>query len=399
MTIGCELLNAAWAAGKLVRPDHTAPNFIDLMQAQVSLAGAPVDLTANGQQLAGLIGQNDHFVFVLADGMGSQLLERLPADSFLRTHCRRELQAVFPATTACATLSMVTGTWPAQHGTPGWWTYLDEHDLSVTTLLFIERFSHQPLTEYGIAPSDLWPLPVLMPQMTHDALLIQPAVFWDSSCSRYMRGGCAGYGYANLAEAADVIIQRIAKAEHPTFTNLYIPDFDTTGHQLGIWSEQAGDVLQGIDAYLEQLAERLAGRARLVITADHGQVDVPVENRLALYDGNPLLELLCVPPTGGHRAASYHVRKSQKARFAEAFTARFGDHIALLSSREAEELEIFGPAPMTLFARRRFGDFISINLESTTLHYYRPDKTPAEDDYGNHCGMSPDEMLVPLILA
>jgi len=396
-----ELFQNAFTSGRAIRPDHTKPNFVSLVRAVAGLAGAPwPDTDVNAHELAGLIGEHDHLVFVLVDGMGTSVLSRLPEDSFLRSHQVREIQSVYPATTACATFSYTTGEHPAQHGTSGWWTYLDKYNISATTLLYIERFGKASLNTHGVTPADLWPLPPLFNRMTHDALLIQPAAFWDSTCSRTMRGMRAGAGYDSLNHAIELITTRIANATGPTYTYLYIPDIDHQGHEHGINSAQATVALYHVNTALGDLAERLSGRARMIVTADHGQIDVATEDNLTITDGDPLLALLRVPPTGGTRTAIFHVKDDCGEAFAEQFTARFGDRIALVAHEEAEAMELFGPAPFSPLARRRFGDYISIALAPVTLKYCEPLKPGEKYEYeiGHHEGMTPEEMLIPVIV-
>lgn len=396
---GMGQLEDAWARGTLHRPDWSTPHFLDLIWALAHQAGVPETPTAHAAALAERIGPADHLIFVWVDALGLNALQRLPADSFLRAHCVQPLQALYPATTSCATISMATGAWPTRHGMLGWWLYLDEFHLSTTVLRFEERASRRPLSEWGVTPADLWPLPVLADRIPRDLLTLQPAAFWDSPCSRYQRGTRTGAGYVQLDAAVECIVERIRRADGPTYTYFYVPHLDSAGHEHGMASPQALAALTEIDACLAQLAGALAGRARLVITADHGQVDVPETHRLPLYAGDPLLAHLLAPPTGGKRTGLYHVRSGHGDAFAAAFRERFGEHFALISADQADDLRLFGPEPCVPLARRRLGDFVSIALCDVTLSFLRPGDTPADANVGNHDGMSPAEMRIPLILA
>ena len=78
----------AWfESGALVRPDAGVPNTVDLSRAIASLCGAPgIELSPPAQRVADAIGRADHLVFVMADGLGMNLVEHLPQDSFFRPH-------------------------------------------------------------------------------------------------------------------------------------------------------------------------------------------------------------------------------------------------------------------------------------------------------------------------
>jgi hypothetical protein len=111
--------------------------------------GAPASRSMPPPAVADAIGPADHLVFVLVDGLGMNLIETLPADSFLRTHVVMELQSVHPSGTPAALTSFATGCWPAEHGVIGWFTYLADAGVTATILPFIERLA-AAAREFGI---------------------------------------------------------------------------------------------------------------------------------------------------------------------------------------------------------------------------------------------------------
>ncbi|MEI7834307.1 MAG: alkaline phosphatase family protein, partial [bacterium] len=274
-----------------------------------------------------------------------------------------------------------------------------ESGLSVTSLPFIERFTHAPLPTLGVKTEDLWPCPVLMSRMTHEPLLLQPEEFWDSSFSRYIRGGRAGAGYRKIPDVIGRIATRIATATSPTYTMLYITDPDHSAHTFGVSSEHTMAALRQLDYHLAELATAINGTARLIITADHGLVDVTEKNRLGLFAGDPLLELLVAPPSGDSRVAHFHVKPGNETTFTAQFIARFGEVMLLLTQQELEESSLLGPCALSPLAKSRFGDFIGIALHPISFRYYRTVKDTENEEIGRHSGFSPAEMRIPLILA
>ena len=61
-------------------------------------------------------------------------------------------------------------------------------------------------------------------------------------------------------------------------------------------------------AELQRLHEKIKERARIIVTADHGLIDIAGENHMPILDGDPALDLLTVPPTGDARLQFLHVR-------------------------------------------------------------------------------------------
>ena len=154
-----------------------------------------------------------------------------------------------------------------------------------------------------------------------------------------------------------------------------------------------------VDAELAGLHDALGGKARLVVTADHGLIDVPRAEQTLLLHGDPLLDLLAVPPSGDARMPIFHVRNERGGQFAGAFRERFGDSMILVGIEEAERLELFGPGPLTGVARRRFGDFIAFPFRPAALAYHPPNKPVGSVYLAVHAGLSPQEMRIPLCVA
>jgi hypothetical protein len=159
-------------------------------------------------------------------------------------------------------------------------------------------------------------------------------------------------------------------------------------------------VKQAVDqarARMRALFEMLAGRARVVITADHGQIAVPRERRVIFMRSDPLMALLRHPPSCEPRASAFHVHGGAEARFAGGFRERFGERFALLTIDEVDELRLLGPGPLDRETRRRLGDFLAIPRGADVI-LYEPSAT-LRAMRGFHGGLTPDEARIPLIIA
>ena len=66
-----------------------------------------------------------HVGILLLDGMGMNILKKLPEDSFLRRHLLCEIISTYPSTTVAATTSILTGKTPSETGWIGWHQYFD----------------------------------------------------------------------------------------------------------------------------------------------------------------------------------------------------------------------------------------------------------------------------------
>ena len=387
-------LLAAFDRGDLLRPDASVANTVDLARAMYSLCGVPnLELTANARRMVDVIREHEHYVFVLVDGLGMNLVEQEPAAAFFKQHQAMEMRSVFPSSTAPALTSIATGAWPAQHAVPGWWTHLPDAGITATILPFTERFSKEDARKHGLTPERAFPLPALAGQMTRTSMRVTHRHIAGSVYTLYSSSGDAGVGYKSLRDGVEAVIAGIERAEGPTYTYLYVSFVDTAEHNKGVWSKAARRALRLVSTRLETMAERLAAKARIVITADHGQIDLAPEQQLFVDDDAALLGLLIAPPHTEPRGPAFHVKAGMQVAFEDNFRGRWGDRFALLTVGEADELRLFGPEEMSDEAKRRLGDYVALALEPVTLGL-RPERPMV----GFHGGLMPDEVRVPLVV-
>lgn len=396
-----EKLLARFESGALLRPTSDVPNIVDLARALAWLVGtADVELTPVAVELANLIGPCDHLIFILADGLGLNLVEMLPGSSFLVRHLAAELRAVFPSTTAVALTSIATGVWPNRHGVTGQWTHLPEIRNAGALLPFTTRAGGQSLRTLGVTPECAFPLPSLLCGVGRDTLALLPASIAESVYSAYFCGRQPRRGYTLLAEAVDLALERVRSAEAPTYTYIYTPRIDLEAHRSGTRQQGVRAALGELEHEVERLAEGLAGSGRIVLSADHGLLDTPAAATHWMRPSVDLFDVLRVPPSGDARVMYLHVRDGAGERLRRSFRASYGERFFLISVEEAEQLELFGPGPLAPHTRTRLGDLIVVS-SGVDMIEYAPTRSTGRllSQAAHHSGLTPAEMRVPLVLA
>ncbi len=383
--------------GTLLRPNAETPGTVHLARALAALSGAPLQLDAPSRRLATAIGESDHHVFVLADGLGMNLIHGLPEDSFLRRHLATPISSVFPSSTAPSLTAIATGMWPAEHGVTGWFVYLRDRDLHTIALPFVERFSGTPLDQIGTRSDELFTQPPLWATLQRDTALFMNRRIADSTFTRYVSGGHPVWPYDDLDGAMDAISNRVDTSLVSTFTYLYYSGVDTAAHLHGPSSNAVAARVKQLDVALGRLAETIAGKARIVVSADHGGYDVRREQKLVVEPADGLSELLLTPPAGEPTAPGFHVRPGRLAEFASRFRAWAGDDFVLLTVDELDDLRLLGPEPLSPATLQRIGDFVALSANGRAVVY---GLEPAFMNMkGFHGGLMPLEVQVPLVVA
>ncbi|HEX5415092.1 MAG TPA: alkaline phosphatase family protein, partial [Chloroflexota bacterium] len=360
---------------------------------------ASADLTPGALALANQIGDAEHLVFVLADGLGLNLLEGLPEANFLTEHRVGELRTVFPSTTATVLTTLATGAWPNQHGVTGQWTHLSEIRGAAAVLPFAARSGGHALGSLGVGVEQVFPLPPLLGRLRRDTLALFPSRLVNSVTSTYFSGGRPRYGYESLTEAVQTIVDRVRAARAPTYTYLYSPRIDTETHWLGVRHDGVRSAVHELNRCLVALAEGVAGRARVVVAADHGLLDAPVTARHWIKPTEQLISAVREPLSGDDRVLYFHVRDGAEDRLRAWLKAHYGDRFFLLSVAEAEDLQLFGPGPAAPAVRERFGDLLLLSTGVDVIEYVPTARIGRRVDLNAfHSGLSPAEMRVPLVV-
>jgi len=388
-------LLAKFDSGALLRPSAAVPNLVDLARALWSASGVEVGgLTPAAEAMRRRIGDHDHLVFVLADGLGMQLLEAMPAATFLWSHLEGALSTVFPSTTAVALTSLATGSWPARHGIVGHWLQLPEAG-GVTVLSLTNRSEGRPLS----AADGVFLTPAVASHVPREALALLPSGIVNSAYSAYATGAKRA-GYRSLNEAVDLAIQFIEAARTPTYTYLYLSRIDDTAHEVGAARLEVVGAIRDLDRAMQRLALALGDRARVVLTADHGHLPVRPVARRVIRGGDDLGSMFRAPPTGDARTVMFHLQPGTLEDFAAAFRERLGAYFCLLTPDEVAALALLGPGEVAPETSQRLGDAVAISLADDTLEFRprggRPDPRLAWPSH--HSGLTAAEMRVPLLV-
>jgi hypothetical protein len=234
----------------------------------------------------------ERVVCVLLDAFGMRFLERYGDHPFLRRLEVRELATQFPSTTTAHATTMNTGLPVTEHGLYEWNVY--------------EPAAGAVITPLKDAPPSLAELPSFYERLGVWSTVAQPARF---SPSAYDRMTCRGAEFRPYAEFEAAL--RAAGNGGPDYAYVYFDGIDATGHVCGPSSTEFDETVRyALDA-LEATVGGFAGQT-LLVTADHGQIEVDRRPTLWLDEMWPeLRRQLTQPPAGSARDVFLHVREPE----------------------------------------------------------------------------------------
>ncbi|MEO7262294.1 MAG: nucleotide pyrophosphatase/phosphodiesterase family protein [Jatrophihabitantaceae bacterium] len=361
----------------------------DVLPSALAALGVPGEPNTLGIEPA------DCVVVLLVDGLGWQLLrEHARHAPFLSSLAARPLTAGFPTTTAVSITSLGAGVPPGQHGITGYTTRADGLTEPANWLIWRGAHSGADLTD-ELPPDQVQPVTSCFERAEQagvSASVVSAPAFRGSGLTRAaLRGG----QYARAFTAADTATEVATAARtRRGLIYCYIADLDLIGHVHGCRSQAWLAQLELIDKGAQLLAERLPPDTRLLVTADHGMVDVAEDAKID-YDAEPLLKQGLDLIAGEARVRYLYAAPAEigpvRARWADVL----GDRVALLSRDEAIARGWFGPV-VSEQARRRIGDLIAVAVSDVAVVRRKAESRSAAL-VGHHGALTDAELLVPLL--
>ncbi len=368
----------------LVLPSYGEGCLSDLLPSVLAALGVDGESDAVGLPPARA------YVVLLVDGLGwRQLRQHAAAAPFLSSLPGRSLTAPVPSTTATSITSLGTGLPPGRHGLVGYQSRLP----GTTTLL--NALDWEPTVD----PSTYQPYPDMF---TRAALAgVSTSVV---SKRRFARSGLTRVALSGAPyRAADTTGERVAAVEDaldaagssPALVYAYDSDLDGTGHRHGTAGRAWRHQLTATDALAHQLAEALPPECVLLVTGDHGMVDVTPDDQIDL-DVIPALRDDVVLIGGEARLRHVYTRPGSADEVAATWARALGDRVLVRTREQAQAEGWFGPVEDRV--RERIGDVLVAGLGSSVCLV--PSVWPREHRMrGHHGSLTDAEMLVPCLLA
>lgn len=382
------------------RPDYHGGSIVNLMASLIQARGgtplgyAPLRLL-DADRLQGC----RHIVLLVIDGLGYRYLTRAGAGGTLRSHLAGRMTSVFPATTATAITTFLTGLAPQQHGLTGWHTWFRELGSVLSVLPAHPRFGGPTLSESGIDVARLFNHVPVFDRLATPSCVVAPKHIAHSDFNRAHRGRAHVRVYQGLEQMFGLTAKAVREARQPSYVYAYWPELDRIAHEYGIASEAADAHLAEVDAAFERFLTSIAGSGSLVIvTADHGLIDSGEAFEVDLDDHPALVDTLSLPLCGERRAAYCYVRPDRREDFEHYVETELAAHVSLQRSHELIAQGYFGLGSAHPRLHERVGDYVLLAKDN----YVIKDWLFGERRYtqvGVHGGLSDQELFVPLIIA
>jgi hypothetical protein len=296
-----------------------------------------------------------------------------------------ELTSAFPSTTPTSLVSLGTGALPGAHGVLGFFLRVPGTDRVLDPRFW--RDDPDPMT---------WqPVPgQLTRALSHGVAVrvVSRPEFAGSGLTRAAYGDVPYTPAAGVDALASGVLDGLAEA---ALVYGYHPTLDTAGHVDGVDSPRWRDAAAGVDALIARLVAGLPRDAALLVTADHGQLNVPPEQRFDIGTDPRLNEGLTVV-AGEPRVRYLYTRPGAVPDVLDTWRAVLGDAARVLPRDEAVADGWYGPVPPAHLPR--LGDVVVICRDRYAVLDSGRENPGVAALVGFHGAATPEEMAVPLII-
>jgi hypothetical protein len=363
----------------LPAPDSDGPSLADVLRSCLgSISGE-----ANRLSLPAA----DSAIVLLVDGLGAEALRARAghARTLIAAMGKRDvLSSGFPTTTATAIASLTTGLQAGQHGLVGYSVRDAGNDRMVNQLTGwddrLDPLSWQPFPTLFETAADRGFTPFAIGQ----------AKFADSGFTRAVLRGARYLDAKSIAARLELAVEQ---ARTPgSLVYVYVPELDQAGHAKGWQSPQWTSALEDTDAAVRAAIATLGSRIGMLVTADHGMIDIP-DHAHILVDAVPALLEGVRFVAGEPRCLQLHLDPSADViALAAAWREVEGERAWIATRDEAIDAGWFGPVRAEVLPR--IGDILVAARKNVA--YYLTDSA-GRSMVGQHGSWSPAEVRVPLL--
>ncbi|MGB6206518.1 alkaline phosphatase family protein [Mycobacterium sp.] len=375
------------ASPRLRSPRGSICDVLPAAAALLSVSGA--------QDVLGVtdwIGDVRRVAVVLVDGMGWHLLPALAADapllaSVLAGDAGRldELACTFPSTTPTSLASLTTGAAPGEHGILGFTVKLPDSDRVLTHIFWRDD-----------PPAAQWqPVPTWFERLRQagvEAGAVLPTAFLGSGLTEAVYRGAQLHPANSDDDYAQLVVDQLHA--RPGLLYAYTADLDTAAHLFGIDSPQWHAAAARVDALLTRLVEALPPDAALLITADHGGLNVPAHARIDL-DADPRLQAGVHAVAGEPRVRYLHTVPGAAPDVIGAWSELLDGRAEVRSRDDAVAAGLFGPVRSGHLGR--VGDVVVTCTGDTAVLATGHEPPEVARLVGFHGAATAAELAIPLI--
>ncbi len=334
------------------------------------------------------------------------------------SNCQK-INSQFPSTTAAHITTLQTGLPVSQHGIFEWRIY----DPNINDIIMPMKFSTNRVNKKESLVDNLGDTSVqeILSGKENSSFIndlegegVESYTFnikelKDTTYTKHFFGGANFESFKDVAEGLYNLTESIKRVDQRSLFYFYYGAIDSVSHDYGPESPQVEMVAHAFfwmfeNIFLKQLSN-IGEDVLILITADHGQVQVDPEEGVYLNEIAPEIKAMLkknddgelLTPAGSPRDYFLYVKDERLSEAYALLGERLGGIVQVFYTSKIIEQGLFGdPIKVTKRLKERLGNLLILPTEKNQVWWYEEDLFDLHKR-GMHGGLSKDEIETPLI--
>ncbi len=356
-------------------------------------------------------GSYDTVVLFMIDGFGWRFFEKYREKyPFLKRFCEEgiasKITSQFPSTTAAHVTCIHTGLDVGQSGIYEWFYYEPLFDAVIAPLLYSPAGDKEiaALLKEKRLPQEVFPFKTVYQELLEakiPSFALQHESIASSPYSKTLLKGSTCTAYNTFENGLRKLASNLEKSGGYFF--VYFGDIDAQAHRHGVDSaavDQAVDhCFTALEKHFWQKIDRKSREMAVILTADHGMVDInpkktfyineKIPEILPLVRKNSKGELLA--PAGSCRDFFLHTADGQREKAQELLQEHLEGTADVYSTEELIAEGLFGEKKPSERFWERAGDLVILPYAGKSVWWHEPHRFEMHF-HAMHGGLSPEEL-------
>lgn len=332
-------------------------------------------------------------VFIVLDGMGEHILNKISLQGYFQSHKKSVLTSVYPSTTTAALTTYYSGKPPYETGWIAWSQYFKEYGRAIDMLSHQESYKKDSL---GGARIDVFKEIVNYEPIFSQIEKASPNIKAYEITPQYSDKRAQRSIRADSIEEIIENIEMLCKTPDEKFIFAYCDNPDSILHKYGTDSEEAKSFIQETENKIKEMCDNLSNDTIVIISADHGHKNI--EKVYSILDYPEIQECLILPPSLESRVVGFWVKEEMKKEFEKRFKNVFGEEFWLMTKEEFLDKHFLGYGNKHSKVDDFIGNYIALSTEGSIIRLETFLAEGKKVKKSTHCGLTKEEMEVPLIV-
>ena len=334
-----------------------------------------------------------NIVLLVLDGLGENILQIGLNNGYFMNNKICTLTSVYPSTTTAALTTYYSGKPPYETGWIAWSQYFKEYGRAIDMLSHMESYQRNDLSKAKIK---------VFEEVVNYETIFNRIEKASPNIKAYEITPTYSDKRANRSIRADNIdeilenIKLLCSNDEEKFIMAYSDKPDQLLHENGTTSNKVKEFLQNTEKKIKDICEQLGEDTLIIISADHGHKDI--EKSYNLLDYPDIQECLIMPPSLESRVVTFWVKENMKKEFEERFKNIFQEEFWLMTKEDFLNKNFLGYGKKHPKVDDFIGNYIALSTSGSMIKLETFLADGKKVKKSTHCGLSKEEMLVPLII-